>query len=125
MGSGDAPQWTAPFVEPVLILTPTGRDATVATAYLHTAGIRTHRCHDVVELCAAMDTAAAGLIADEALPVLAGPIVLLHLRPLLEERGGETYRDTFHEPYASWYPELPRPVYVGTALPRGPSPPWP
>ena len=74
-----------PVVELVLILTPTGRDATVATAYLHTAGIRTHRCHDVVELCAAMDTAAAGLIADEALPALAldvgvEEVPLTHLR---------------------------------------------
>ena len=43
------------------------------------------------------------------LRVLVGPIVLLHLRPLLEDAWhGDTYRDVFHEPYASWYPELPR-----------------
>ena len=48
------------------------------------------------------------------LRVLIGPIVLLHLRPfLLDAWHGRIYRDTFHEPYASWYPELPRPVYVG------------
>ncbi len=48
------------------------------------------------------------------LRVLIGPIVLLHLRPfLLDAWHGRIYRDTFHEPYASWYPELPQPVYVG------------
>ena len=26
---------------------------------------------------------------------------------------GKTYRDAFHEPYASWYPELPDALYVG------------
>ena len=26
---------------------------------------------------------------------------------------GQIYRDSFYEPYAAWYPELPRPVYVG------------
>ena len=47
------------------------------------------------------------------LRVLAGPIVLLHLRPfLLEAWNGKTYRDTFYEPYASWYPELPTPLYI-------------
>jgi signal transduction histidine kinase len=68
--------------EPVLILTPTGRDAAVAVAWLHAAGIRTHCCHDVAEFCAAMDTAAAGLLADEALPALA----LNVLRPALERQ---------------------------------------
>ena len=56
--------------EPVLILTPTGRDAAVGVACLHAAGIRTHFCANVEEVCAAMDTA-AGLLADEALPALA------------------------------------------------------
>jgi hypothetical protein len=47
------------------------------------------------------------------LRVVAGPIVLLHLRPFLDDaRHGVIYRDTFHQPYASWYPELPRDVYV-------------
>ncbi|MGE3538773.1 MAG: ATP-binding protein [Candidatus Tectimicrobiota bacterium] len=68
--------------EPVLILAPTGRDATIASACLHTAGIRTRRCHDVQELCAAMETAAAGLLADEALPALA----LDALRPALQRQ---------------------------------------
>lgn len=48
------------------------------------------------------------------LRVFAGPIVLLHLRPFLERaRDGQIYRDTFYEPYAAWYPELPRALYVG------------
>lgn len=48
------------------------------------------------------------------LRVLVAPIVLLHLRPLLADAWhGRIYRDHFHEPYASWYPTLPRPVYVG------------
>ena len=48
------------------------------------------------------------------LRVLAGPIVLLHLWPFLSDAlDGRIYRDMFHEPYAAWYPELPRAVYVG------------
>jgi signal transduction histidine kinase/CheY-like chemotaxis protein len=58
----------AGVAEPVLILTPTGRDAALAVACLHAAGIRTHVCHEVEEFCAALDGAAAGLIAEEALP---------------------------------------------------------
>lgn len=47
------------------------------------------------------------------LRVLVAPIVLLHLRPLLSDAwDGRTYRDHFHEPYASWYPTLPRDLYV-------------
>ena len=47
------------------------------------------------------------------LRVLVAPIVLLHLRPLLTDAwNGRIYRDHFYEPYASWYPALPRPVYV-------------
>lgn len=47
------------------------------------------------------------------LRVLLGPIVVLHLWPFLNDaRHGHIYRDTFHEPYASWYPELPRSLYV-------------
>lgn len=47
------------------------------------------------------------------LRVLIGPVVLLHLRPILDAaRAGRIYRDSFYEPYASWYPELPRGVYV-------------
>jgi uncharacterized membrane protein YphA (DoxX/SURF4 family) len=47
------------------------------------------------------------------LRVLAGPVVLLHLQPFLSDAWhGRIYRDAFHEPYAAWYPDLPRPVYV-------------
>jgi uncharacterized membrane protein YphA (DoxX/SURF4 family) len=48
------------------------------------------------------------------LRVLAGPAVLLHLQPFLSDaRDGRIYRDAFYEPYAAWYPELPRALYVG------------
>jgi uncharacterized membrane protein YphA (DoxX/SURF4 family) len=48
------------------------------------------------------------------LRVLAGPIVLLHLRPFLADSlHGHIYRDAFYEPYAAWYPDLPRAVYIG------------
>jgi len=48
------------------------------------------------------------------LRVFVGPIVLLHLRPFLVDAWhGHIYSDAFYEPYASWYPELPRGVYVG------------
>jgi signal transduction histidine kinase len=77
-----APQQGAGRGEPVLILAPTGRDAAVAMACLHTAGIPTHRCQDVAELCARMDTAAAALLADEALPALALDV----LRPALQRQ---------------------------------------
>ncbi len=47
------------------------------------------------------------------LRVLIGPVVLLHLRPILRAAWhGRIYRDSFYEPYASWYPQLPRGVYV-------------
>ena len=47
------------------------------------------------------------------LRILVGPIVLLHLWPFLDSAlDGRIYRDTFYEPYASWYPELTRGVYV-------------
>jgi hypothetical protein len=47
------------------------------------------------------------------LRVMAGPIVLLHLWPFLADAiDGRIYRDAFYEPYAPWYPELPRNVYV-------------
>jgi signal transduction histidine kinase/DNA-binding NarL/FixJ family response regulator len=61
------PQGDKGIAEPVLILTPTGRDAAVAVACLHAAGIQTQICHAVEEVCAAMAAAAAGLLADEAL----------------------------------------------------------
>ena len=77
-----SPQGEEEDAEPVLILTPTGRDAAVVEAYLHAAGIRTHRCQDIEEFCAAMDMAAAGLLADEALPAL----TLEVLRPALQRQ---------------------------------------
>jgi vitamin K-dependent gamma-carboxylase-like protein len=47
------------------------------------------------------------------LRIAAGPIVLLHLRPFVEDaRHGFIYRDAFYQPYASWYPELPRAGYL-------------
>jgi uncharacterized membrane protein YphA (DoxX/SURF4 family) len=43
--------------------------------------------------------------------------VLLHLRPFLSDAlDGRIYRDAFYEPYAAWYPEVPREVYVGLLL---------
>ena len=55
-----------------------------------------------------------GLRALHVLRVLTGPIVVLHLWPFLDDaRHGRIYRDTFTEPYAAWYPHLPRDVYVG------------
>ena len=47
------------------------------------------------------------------LRVLVGPIVLLHLAPFLSDSlHGRTYQDSFYEPYASWYPELPEGAYI-------------
>ena len=47
------------------------------------------------------------------LRVLAGPAVLLHLQPFLSDAfDGRIYSDAFYEPYASWYPEAPRGLYV-------------
>jgi hypothetical protein len=54
------------------------------------------------------------LAALSLLRMLLGPIVVLHLWPFLDDaRHGHIYHDTFHEPYWSWYPELPRSLYVG------------
>jgi Vitamin K-dependent gamma-carboxylase len=50
----------------------------------------------------------------QLLSMLAGPAVLLHLRPFLSASlDGRIYSDTFYEPYASWYPELPDGAYIG------------
>jgi hypothetical protein len=47
------------------------------------------------------------------LRVFAGVIAALYLWPFANDaRHGFVYRDAFHEPYASWYPELPRSLYV-------------
>jgi hypothetical protein len=54
------------------------------------------------------------LRALQVLRVLAGPAVLLHLRPYLADSlDGRIYRDAFYEPYAAWYPEVPHGIYVG------------
>jgi uncharacterized membrane protein YphA (DoxX/SURF4 family) len=51
------------------------------------------------------------------LRVLTGPVVLLHLRPFLSDAlDGRIYRDAFYEPYAAWYPDMPRAVYAGLLL---------
>ena len=48
------------------------------------------------------------------LRVMAGPIALVHLWPFVSDAlGGRIYRDAFYEPYAAWYPELPRSLYIG------------
>jgi uncharacterized membrane protein YphA (DoxX/SURF4 family) len=48
------------------------------------------------------------------LRVLVGPIVLWHLWPFLSDTlHGHIYRDAFWEPYAAWYPDLPRALYIG------------
>ena len=51
------------------------------------------------------------------LRVLAGPAVLMHLRPFLSDAlDGRIYRDALYEPYTAWYPEVPRAIYVGLLL---------
>jgi hypothetical protein len=47
------------------------------------------------------------------LRIAVGPIVLIHLAGFLADAWrGQIYADVFHEPYVSWYPEVPRAVYV-------------
>ena len=42
-----------------------------------------------------------------------GVLVVVHLQPFLADASaGRIYRDRFHEPYLSWYPELPRAAYL-------------
>jgi hypothetical protein len=44
---------------------------------------------------------------------LVGPVVVLHLWPVLRRSlDGVQYRDSFFEPWWSWYPELPRGAYT-------------
>jgi Vitamin K-dependent gamma-carboxylase len=51
------------------------------------------------------------------LRVLAGPAVLVSLWPFLHDAlEGRIYSDAFYDPYAAWYPEAPRPVYVALLL---------
>jgi signal transduction histidine kinase len=64
----------------VLILTPTGRDASVVVACLHEAGIQPRVCHDIADFCAGLEAAAAGLIAEEALPAQALGLLIAALQ---------------------------------------------
>ena len=51
------------------------------------------------------------------LEVLIGPAVLISLWPFLSDAlDGRIYSDAFYEPYAAWYPELPRTLYVALLL---------
>ena len=44
-----------------------------------------------------------------------GPLVAMHLMPFLASAAdGIIYRDRFWLPYADWYPDLPRDLYVAT-----------
>jgi hypothetical protein len=46
------------------------------------------------------------------LRIAAGPLVIAHLSPFLRMAGnGVIYSDHFYQPFASWYPELPRGLY--------------
>ena len=68
-------------------------------------------------LTAAFDELLGREVSMRALALLripAGAAVLLHLRPFLSDGlDGRIYRDAFYEPYAAWYPELPREAYLG------------
>ena len=56
---------------------------------------------------------AVSMRAVALLRILAGPAVLLHLQPFLSDAlHGRIYSDAFYEPYAAWYPEAPRALYV-------------
>jgi uncharacterized membrane protein YphA (DoxX/SURF4 family) len=53
------------------------------------------------------------LRALDVLRIPVGIVAVLHLKPFLERANdGFVYRDAFYEPYAAWYPELPRALYV-------------
>jgi hypothetical protein len=64
----------------------------------------------------ALDDLLAKRVSMRALAVLriaAGLLALQHLWPFLTDaRHGFVYRDAFYHPYASWYPELPRSLYI-------------
>jgi hypothetical protein len=71
-------------------------------------------------LTAAFDDLLGRAVSMRALALLralAGPAVLLSLWPFLSDAlDGRIYRDAFYEPYAGWYPDVPRGVYVGLLL---------
>jgi vitamin K-dependent gamma-carboxylase-like protein len=51
------------------------------------------------------------------LRIVAGLVVLLHLRPFLVDAAhGRIYGDAFYQPYVSWYPDLPRSLYIALLL---------
>jgi HTTM domain len=79
-----------------------------------------HASPNVRGVVAAFDELLGRAVSMRALALLrvaAGPVVLLHLRPFLSGAlDGRIYRDAFYEPYAAWYPEVPREVYVGLLL---------
>lgn len=52
----------------------------VMMARLHEAGMRTRVCHGMADFCAALDGAAAALIAEEALPAQASGLLLSALK---------------------------------------------
>ncbi len=53
------------------------------------------------------------LRAIELLRIAAGPLVIAHLWPFLTDaRNGIVYSDRFFQPYAAWYPEVPRTGYL-------------
>jgi uncharacterized membrane protein YphA (DoxX/SURF4 family) len=64
----------------------------------------------------ALDELLAERVSMRALALLriaVGLLALQHLWPFLDRaRHGFIYRDAFYHPYASWYPELPRSMYV-------------
>ena len=66
---------------PVLILTPTGRDATLAAEALADAGVASEICRDLAQLSARIgEDAAAVLLAEEALSAAELPQLLERLR---------------------------------------------
>ena len=53
------------------------------------------------------------LRAVEMLRISAGPIVIAHLWPFLQDAlDGVAYSDRFYEPYAAWYPEASAGIYL-------------
>jgi vitamin K-dependent gamma-carboxylase len=76
-------------------------------------GVR-HRLRGILALADDLLGRPVSMRALALLRVLAGPVVLLHLQPFLSDGwDGRIYRDAFYDPYAAWYPGLPRDVYLG------------
>jgi two-component system, sensor histidine kinase len=91
---------TTPLESRVLVMTPTGRDATLTCQLLSTAGVASHVCADASELFRELAVGAGAIIvADEALQpeVLGGLLDVLEHQPpwsdvplIVFTRGGET-----------------------------------